>query len=43
MNYVLPCDGWRQRYRVRGQDRPTVAVYVCDGLRMILYMMPQNQ
>ena len=41
--YVLLYHVWRQRYRVRGHDGLTAAVYILAGLRILLCMMPQNQ
>ena len=41
--YILLYHVWRQRYRVKGRNGLTVAVYVLAGLRIFLCMMPQNQ
>ena len=41
--YVLLYYVWRQRYRIKGQNGLTAAVYVLAGLRVLLCMMPQNQ
>ena len=41
--YVLLYYVWRQRYRVRGRNGLTAAVYGLAGLRIILCMMPQNR
>ena len=41
--YVLLYYVWRQRYKVRGRDGLTAAVYGLAILRIVLCMMPQNQ
>ncbi|HBA46898.1 MAG TPA: hypothetical protein DCZ91_03670 [Lachnospiraceae bacterium] len=41
--YVLLYYVWRQRYRIDGQRKLTIGVYVLAGVRIVLCMMPQNQ
>lgn len=41
--YVLLYYVWRQRYKVNGKGGLTVSVYGLAGVRIALYMMPQNQ
>lgn len=41
--YVLLYYVWRQRYKVKGQNGLTAAVYALAAVRIALCMMPQNQ
>ena len=41
--YVLLYYVWRERYRVKGNNGLTAAVYGLAAVRVILCMMPQNQ
>ena len=41
--YVLLYYVWRERYRVKGSNGLTAAVYGLAAVRVILCMMPQNQ
>lgn len=41
--YVLLYYVWRIRYRVKGRNMMTAAVYALAGLRILLCMMPQNR
>ena len=41
--YVLLYYVWRERYRIRGNNGLTAAVYGLAAARVILCMMPQNQ
>lgn len=41
--YVLLYYVWRERYRVKGSNGLTAAVYGLAAMRVILCMMPQNQ
>ena len=40
--YVLLYYVWRTRYKIEGENRITVLVYILAGLRILLCMMPQN-
>ncbi|WP_338428566.1 hypothetical protein PXW01_05000 [Faecalibacterium taiwanense] len=41
--YVLLYYVWRERYRVKGNNGLTAAIYGLAAVRVILCMMPQNQ
>ena len=41
--YVILYYVWRIRYKVKGQNGVTVAVYVLSALRIILCLFPQNK
>ena len=41
--YVLLYYGWRELYRVKGNNGLTAAIYGLAAVRVILCMMPQNQ
>lgn len=41
--YVILYYVWRIRYKVKGQNGVTVAVYVLSALRIILCLFPQNE
>ena len=41
--YVLLYYVWRQRYKVKGQNGLTAAVYALAAVRVALCMIPQNQ
>lgn len=41
--YVLLYYVWRERYRVKGSNGLTAAIYGLAAVRVILCMMPQNQ
>lgn len=41
--YVILYYVWRIRYKVKGQNGVTVAVYILSALRIILCLFPQNE
>ncbi len=41
--YVILYYVWRIRYKVKGQNDITVAVYILSALRIILCLFPQNE
>lgn len=41
--YVILYYVWRIRYKVKGQNGITVAVYILSALRIILCLFPQNE
>ncbi len=41
--YVLLYCVWRKRYQVTGRGGLTAAVYILAGLRIVLFLLPQNQ
>ena len=41
--YVLLYYVWRKRYQVEGEKNLTIAVYALSAVRVLLWMMPQNQ
>ena len=40
--YVLLYHVWRKRYDIKGKNGVTAAVYILALVRIILFMMPQN-
>ena len=43
MFYVVLYHIWRERYKIKGKNIITAAIYVLAGLRIVLCMMPQNK
>lgn len=41
--YVILYYVWRIRYKVKGQNGVTAAVYILSALRIILCLFPQNE
>ena len=41
--YVVLYHIWRERYKIKGKNIITAAIYVLAGLRIVLCMMPQNK
>ena len=41
--YVILYYIWRERYQIKGHNATTAAIYVLAGLRIVLFMMPQNE
>lgn len=41
--YIILYYVWRLRYKIKGKNNLTIAIYVLAGLRIILCFFPQNQ